>query len=99
MNIVKNKNIFFLISLLVIIPGVISLLLWGLKPSIDFAGGSRMTLLFPQAVTETTASEIRTIFAEQKQQVATLQYADKQAIIRTTPIDKKKNLSLLTSLK
>lgn len=36
----RYKKIYFGISLLFLIPGVISLLLWGLNPSIDFAGGS-----------------------------------------------------------
>jgi preprotein translocase subunit SecF len=98
MNIVKNKNIFFGISLLVIIPGVISLLLWGLKPSIDFAGGTQLTLLFPKTITATTASTIRTVFSDQKQQLVTLQYTDKQAVIRTTVIDQKKNDQLITAL-
>jgi len=36
----RYKKIYFGISLLVLIPGIISLFLWGLNPSIDFAGGS-----------------------------------------------------------
>lgn len=40
MNIVKYRNLFFIISLLVLIPSVLSLVLNGLQPSIDFVGGS-----------------------------------------------------------
>lgn len=98
MNIVKNKNIFFALSLLVIIPGVISLLLWGLKPSIDFAGGSRLTLLFPKTVNEATASQIRSVFVQQKQQLASIQYADTRIVLRTPPIDQKRNAELLHAL-
>ena len=36
----KYKYLFFIISLIMIIPGVFSLIKWGLKPSIDFKGGS-----------------------------------------------------------
>lgn len=95
MNIVKHKNIFFAISLLVIIPGVISLFLWGLKPSIDFAGGSRITLLFPKTVTQKNVEKIKTIFAKEKQPITTLQYANTQAVIRTTVMDQKKNALLV----
>lgn len=46
MNLMKFKNIYFLISLTFLIPGLISLLLFGLKPAIDFTGGSLLELHF-----------------------------------------------------
>lgn len=42
MNIIGRRRLWFAISILVIIPGLISLALWGLKPGIDFAGGQVM---------------------------------------------------------
>ncbi len=42
MNIVGRRRLWFAISILIIIPGVIALALWGLKPGIDFAGGQVM---------------------------------------------------------
>jgi len=36
----KYKPIFFGISLSILIPGIIALFLWGLKPAIDFTGGA-----------------------------------------------------------
>jgi preprotein translocase subunit SecF len=44
MNLIQHRRIWYMISLLLIIPGTIALLAWGLKPSIDFTGGSRMEL-------------------------------------------------------
>jgi preprotein translocase subunit SecF len=44
MNWMKHLWIFFLISAMVIIPGVYSLARFGLKPSIEFTGGTRLTL-------------------------------------------------------
>ncbi|MDO8507419.1 MAG: protein translocase subunit SecF [bacterium] len=44
MNIMKYKKIWFGISLLIIIPGIISMVLWGLKLAIDFTGGSSMEI-------------------------------------------------------
>ena len=96
MNIVKNKNIFFAISLLVIIPGVISLLLWGLKPAIDFTGGSQLTLQFSQTVSNQTENQIRTIFAQQKLPVVSFSSTGKQAVVQTTPIDQKENTMILS---
>ena len=42
MNIMKYRNLFFGISLLVLIPSVFSLIFNGVKTSIDFVGGSRL---------------------------------------------------------
>ena len=59
MNIVGKRNWYFVFSLLVIIPGVISLFLWGLNLSIDFTGGSEMTYTYPQKVNEKNVSDIK----------------------------------------
>lgn len=40
----KHLSIYFLISALVIIPGIYSLVRYGFKPSIEFTGGTRLTV-------------------------------------------------------
>lgn len=44
---VKRRYWYFALSLLIILPGVIGLFFWGLPLSIDFTGGSRIELSFP----------------------------------------------------
>lgn len=44
MNIIGRRKLWFTISFILIVPGVISLALWGLKPGIDFRGGQEMEL-------------------------------------------------------
>ncbi len=46
MNIIKYRYIYFGISLLVIIPGIVALILWGLPLGIDFTGGSLLEVQF-----------------------------------------------------
>lgn len=46
LNIVGKRYIFFGLSLLVIIPGIIFLAMGGLKPGIDFTGGSLLEVRF-----------------------------------------------------
>ena len=46
LNIVGRRYLFFGISLLVIIPGMIALALWGLPLAIDFSGGSLLQARF-----------------------------------------------------
>lgn len=46
MNIVKHRYLYFGISLLVIVPGLIALLLWGFPLAIDFTGGNILQVKF-----------------------------------------------------
>lgn len=46
MNIIKNRYLYFGISLLVILPGIIALFLWQLPLGIDFTGGSLLEIRF-----------------------------------------------------
>lgn len=39
-NFIKHIKLYFLISAIVIIPGIFSIFKWGFKPSIDFTGGT-----------------------------------------------------------
>jgi preprotein translocase subunit SecF len=98
MNIIGKKNIYFAISLLVIVPGLLSLLLFGLKLSIDFTGGSRITFLFPNKIIEKNKSDITSSYLKEKVQIVSLQEGDKQVIIRTSPLPQKKHQIILNDL-
>lgn len=52
MNWMKHLSIYFLISAIIIIPGVYSLARYGLKLSIEFTGGSRITLVSMKSAPE-----------------------------------------------
>src|SRR5271167_4319542 len=95
MNIVGKRNWYFAFSLLVIIPGVISLLLWGLNLSIDFTGGTEISLSFPRQVNQQIVSEVRKSFAKQKIEIISLQQSANQIAVRTKPIDNKQDATLL----
>jgi preprotein translocase subunit SecF len=63
LDIISHRNIFFLISLLIIIPGIVSMVTRGFLLGIDFQGGSEFFISFPaskpslQAVEAAVASE------------------------------------------
>lgn len=42
LNIIGRRKLWYAISLIIIVPGTIALLLWGLKPGIEFTGGSEI---------------------------------------------------------
>jgi preprotein translocase subunit SecF len=46
MIIVNNRKIFYSISVLLVLTSIVAVLVWGLKPSIDFAGGSLLDVSF-----------------------------------------------------
>ena len=46
MNIIGKRYLYFAISLLVIVPGLLALLIWGLPLGIDFTGGSLLDVKF-----------------------------------------------------
>lgn len=48
-KLVERKRIWFLISALLLIPGIVSLIAWQLKLGIDFKGGSLTELSYPAA--------------------------------------------------
>lgn len=46
-HLIQKRNYLFAVSLLLLIPGVIALSLWGLRPGIDFTGGALMVIELP----------------------------------------------------
>ena len=66
----SKRNLWFLISLLVIVPGTISLLLFGVRLGIDFTGGTLWGLRFDQAV---GSDRIQAILAEKGYENAVVQ--------------------------
>jgi preprotein translocase subunit SecF len=60
MNIVKHRYLYFAISLVVIIPGIIALLIWGFPLAIDFTGGSLLDVTFSGQAPE--PSQILTVY-------------------------------------
>ena len=99
LNIIGRKNLYFLISLVVIIPGIVSLLLWGLRLSIDFTGGSKTTLLFPSTVNQRTIEKVKSVFKNDKGEIVSFVRNNKRLVIQTKPIDEKQNNKIVADLK
>lgn len=88
MKFMKWRWLFFTISLSVLIPGLVSLVLFGLKPSIDFTGGSLLELKFTQTDENVMANEQLQTDLEQVYQVESAQESGpNQMIFRGKAID------------
>ncbi|MPZ49912.1 MAG: protein translocase subunit SecF [Dehalococcoidia bacterium] len=83
---VGKRNLFYVISLLIMVPGLISLVLpGGLKTGIEFSSGTTMTVRFANEVEQ---SDLRAAIAELGHENARIQTAtDGRYIIRTELIE------------
>lgn len=98
MNIIGRKKIYFLISILLIIPGFVSLLLFGLNLSIDFTGGSRIKIAFAENVDQEEKMFIQKTLDSQKIKVSSIEPAGKIAIVRISPMSQKQNEEFIKKL-
>jgi len=96
-DIVNKRNWFFLISIFLLVPGIISMLAFGFRLGIDFSSGTVMTLRFSQPVDQSAL----------RQQMATLGYGDATIqktsegdfLVRTKDIDTDQKIALIDGLK
>lgn len=100
MNLITKKYfyLYFALSVIIIIPGLISLILFGLRLSIDFAGGSRFTFDAPAKVDQKTADTIRSVFSQEKVSISTLQRSEDKIIVRTEPLDQGAHRRIIDAL-
>lgn len=91
-NFMKYKWIYFLISSAVIVPGLISLLVFSLKPSIDFTGGSRWELGFEKDI---KVEELKAVLNEEKVEVSSIVTTGlKRYLIKMKFIEEKQRVTL-----
>jgi len=82
MDIVGRRNWYFLFSLAIIFPGIISMAFFGFRLGIDFAGGNQLTLKFHQPVQATAVQrEIDRFNVE-----GTVQQAGSDTVLITTRV-------------
>ena len=91
-DLIGKKWWFFIFSGIIIIPGIISLILWGLTFSIDFTGGSLLELKFTEKNNQPDKSKLEKIIREKKLELVSLtQTGGNTYLVRLKPIDKDQN--------
>jgi preprotein translocase subunit SecF len=84
LDLVSKRYLFFLLSAIVILPGIISLILpGGIHPGIDFSAGSIMTLRFSQPVDQ---GELRQEFVNLGHPEAVVQRSEDVYLVRMFPL-------------
>lgn len=95
-DIVKKRYIWFALSLLLIITGIVSLSVRGLDMGIDFTGGSMFTIQFNETVTQANIQKaIDSLDIEGSVQLSD---GDKTALLRTEALDTDKRDALLAAI-
>jgi len=95
-NIVKKRYWWFAISLLIIIPGIISLFMQGLNLGIDFKGGTMLDMTFKKAVTQAAVTDtMKSVGLEGPVQLSN---GNTSALIRTEALEEGKRNELLAAL-
>src|SRR2546425_10613715 len=80
MDIVGRRNWYFLFSLAIILPGIISMAVFGFRLGIDFAGGDQYNLAFTQPVQATTVQKEMDTFNVEE----TVQQSGQNGVLITT---------------
>ena len=80
-------------------PGIISLGLWGVKPSIDFTGGTLLEIKIQNLKSKIQNEEIKKIAQSQNLKVGSIQESGENTyLLRLKPIDKDQNQKLQEEL-
>jgi preprotein translocase subunit SecF len=98
-HIMKYKKIYLLFSGLILVPGIISLIFFGLKLDVDFTGGS----VFEYQITgdqsrDEAVSTIKAVYQEENLEISQIYTEGKTIQIRTTPTDSAENDKIVQKL-
>ena len=96
MNFMKYKLLYFIFSLLIILPGLYFLITSGLKLGIDFTGGALLEYKFDRKIEN---GELKKIISDQGVEVGQMTTSGENTyIIRTKPLDQEKINDIKKSL-
>lgn len=100
LEIVKHRNKFFIFSGICIVLSILSLFIWGLKPGLDFTGGSFLEV----SITGTAKIEAQDLSAKVQEKITDIgevrvQPTEAGFILRTKHLSEDEHQKLLSSLK
>ena len=96
-DVVARRYWYFALSLLIILPGMAALAMWGLPLAIDFTGGSLLEVSFENA--PPAPAEVLELYRELGLEGALVQTAGQsELVIRSREIDNERKLEILQAL-
>jgi preprotein translocase subunit SecF len=97
LNIIKRRKVFFIFSSALIVISLLSWIAWGLKPGIDFTGGSLLEVQFNERPTTEQINESLRDF--DLGDIGIQQSGSDRLIIRFKSIDEETHFEIITKLK
>ncbi len=100
MWVVTYRKIFYSISIVLVLACVVSLAVWGLKPGIDFTGGTLIEVAYPAGRPDQSvvASSLAVIDPSASIRLSTTKEGEEEYIIRMKPIDQAEKAKVFTAL-
>lgn len=98
-NFLKYDKVYFAVSGVALVLGIFALITWGLKPAIDFTGGSRLEIKVKSGQEKVTAAKIQKIAQNYSQDVSVKSTEKDVYIIRSKPLSDETKNNLLNGLK
>lgn len=98
-KIIEHRNIWFSISIALLIPGIIALFMGWLKPGLDFVGGTLIELEFKKPVLVEMVKKAMVETDKELYKDAIVQPSDKIMTIKAKSIDNKEQTLLFDNLK
>lgn len=95
MNFLKYSKLYYIISSVVILSGILSILIWGFNYSVDFAGGSNLEFRLSSSVKQ---EDVKKILVGDKIDLIRLSMKDNDLSIRSKEIDEKNEVKLRADL-
>jgi preprotein translocase subunit SecF len=97
MNIIGLRKIWYSISAILILPGIIALFMWGLKPGIDFKGGTIINGKFAKSV---SVEQVKSSLQPLNLKNLTIQQTNSDSfLIKTEPITQEQHTQITDNLK
>lgn len=99
-NFMRYRLVYMLISALVLVPGIFTLVRFGLKPSVDFSGGTLLEFRIENQETRIEIEALKTLVDSQQMEVGSIQPSGTvNYILRLKPINNEQKTKLLDALK
>lgn len=88
MWVINNRKLFYTISVVLVLASFASMAIWGLKPGIDFTGGSLIEVAYPDARPDQTAvtSQLALIDPAASVRPSTTKQGEQEYLVRMKPI-------------
>ncbi|MBU4361097.1 protein translocase subunit SecF, partial [bacterium] len=94
---IKNRKIAYIIPVIIILVGLISIIFQGFNYGIDFAGGTLLQIRFNKSISTT---EVRNVLREFNLSQSTIQkLSENEFVIRIGKIDSEQRIEILTAFK